>query len=190
MRRRSLLLLSFLFSSILAAQGVAPEWDARKQLDDLKSTLAAIAPEFDKLSLNLWREANAPEAYFSQLDSAKRQIPSLVAAIDELRLSPDRLSTAVEIFLRFDALDQMQRTLMEAIRKYDTPTAADAIEARFVANAPARDRFRRYLVDLAADRDRQFDILSREAQRCRTEANLPSSNKPAVKPPLKPPTKK
>lgn len=181
MRRRSVLLLSSL-SPLLEAQSVPAEWDARKQLDDLKASLAAIPPEFNRLSLNLWREAGAPEAYFQQLDSAKRQIPSLIAAIDDLRLAPDRLSIALEIFLRFDSLDRMQRSLMEAFRKYDTPAAADSIEARFVASAPSRDRFRLYLIDLAADRDRQFDVLIKEAQRCRIDSNLPGSNKPPTKP--------
>ncbi len=189
MRRRSLLLLSslspLLDAQVSAPQGVPAEWDARKQLDDLKATLAEIPAELAKLNLKLWREASAPAAYFSQLDSAKSQIPSLLAAIDDLRLAPDRLSIGLEIFLRFDSLDQLQRSLMEAIRKYDTPAAADSIEARFVANAPARDRFRRYLIDLAADRDRQFEVLAREAQRCRTEANLPGSNKPPARPSTK-----
>ncbi len=166
---------------------MAPEWEARRQLDDLKAKLNAILPELDRLNLNQWRASGAAEAYFSQLDSLKRQLHSVLAAIGDLRQTPEKLAVALEVFLRFDSLDQTQRMVLEAVRRYEPSASADQVEAKIFESTPARDHFRRYMIDLAAERDRQLEILAREAQRCRTEANLPGSNRP---PASRPATKK
>jgi len=34
-------------------------------------------------------------------------------------------------------------------------------------NGANRDRFQRYLVNLAADQEQRFEVMDREAQRCR-----------------------
>ena len=172
-------LLVFLFGTVVYAQGVyaqgiPAEWNVRQQLEDLKTRFAAISPELDKIDLNNWRSRGVAVAYLSQFESIQAQIKSLTLALEDLRQTPEKLSIALEIFLRFDSLDSMQRSVMEAVRKFETPEIGDRIEARFVESAPARDRFRNYLLDLASLRDRENEVLLKEAQRCRVEKNSPA----------------
>lgn len=171
-------LIVFLFGSLLYAQGIPAEWNARQQLDELKSRFEAISPELSKIDLNRWRSEGVAVAYLSQFESIQTQLKSLTLAIADLRQSPEKLAIALEIFLRFDSLDSMQRSVMEAVRKYETQALADLIESKFVDTAVARNQFRSYMLDLAANRDRELDVLVQEAQRCRVEKNMPVPPKP------------
>lgn len=170
--------LVFLIGSVLFAQGIPAEWNARQQLDDLRTKFEAITPELSKVDLNRWRSEGVAVAYLNQFESIQTQLKSLTLAIADLRQSPEKLSIALEIFLRFDSLDSMQRSVMEAVRKYETQALADLIESKFVDTAVARNQFRNYLLDLASNRDRELDVLVQEAQRCRVEKNTPLPPKP------------
>ena len=170
--------LALLIGSVLCAQGIPAEWNARQQLDELRIRFEAISPELSKVDLKRWRSEGVAVAYLSQFESIQTQLKSLTLAIADLRQSPEKLAIALEIFLRFDSLDSMQRSVMEAVRKYEKQTLADLIESKFVETAVARNQFRSYLLDLAANRDRELDVLTLEAQRCRVEKNSPLPPKP------------
>jgi hypothetical protein len=168
------------------AQGIPAEWSVRQQLVDLKTKFEAIPPELSKVDLNRWKNDGVAVAYLTQFESIQVQLNSLALAIEDLSRTPEKLSVALEIFLRFDSLDSMQRSVMEAVRKYEQAELADAIEAKFVESAPARNNFRTYLLDLASSRDREFDVLLTEAQRCRVDKNAPAPPpRPAVAAPKK-----
>jgi 5'-3' exonuclease len=165
-------------------QGVPPEWNVRAQLDELKSRFAAISPALEKVNLQRWKDEGVASAYLDQFTNIQTQLKSLSLAIADLRQTPEKLSVALEIFLRFDSLDAMQRAVMEAVRKYEAPELSEEIEARFVESAPARNQFRTYLLDLAALRDSEHAVLQHEAERCRVEKNAPAPPpvpKPVVK---------
>ncbi len=166
--------LALLSASVLTAQGIPAEWNVRQQLDDLKSKFEAISPALEKVDLGRWRNEGVAVAYLSQFESMQAQLKSLSLAIGDLRQSPEKLSVALEIFLRFDSLDSIQRSLMEAVRKYEPVDTADEIEAKFVESAPARNNFRSYLLDLATLRDSEYAVLLAEAQRCREQKNAPA----------------
>lgn len=168
-----------LFAQDSQNQGVPTEWEARKKIDALSAGVAEIDGAVGRLDVERWKKALAPDAYLEQLESAKRQLASSRQAIAELRESPEKLSTAFEIFLRFEALDFMLQSVREAARKYEEAASADEFEAKIGASMGARDQFRTYLLDLAKERDAQHAVLLREAQRCRTELNAPPA------PPLK-----
>lgn len=165
-------------------QGIPPEWKVRAQLDELKARFEAISPALEKVNLQRWKEDGAPSAYLDQFTSIQQQLKSLSLAIADLRQTPEKLSVALEIFLRFDSLDAMQRAVMEAVKKFEAVELADEIEARFVESAPARNQFRNYLLELATLRDSEHAVLQHEAERCRVEKNAPPpppAPKPAVK---------
>ncbi len=186
MRRLLYLVVApILITHSLIAQGVPAEWNVREQLDQLKASFDAIPAEMGRINLERWRNEGAPAAYISQYESILSQVKSLSYAVAELKQRPEKLSTALEIFLRFDSLDTMQRSLMEAVRKYESQQVADAIEARFVASAAPRLQFRTYVLELASLKDREFDVLLAEAQRCRVDKNVPTPPKPPAPPVVK-----
>lgn len=178
-----MLLRSLLFFSLLLpvygqsapAQGVATEWEARKQIEELKLQLLKIPTELNKLDTKRWLAAGAPGAYLDDLENSRRQLNSLGQALDELRQTPEKLAVALEILLRMSATDESLRIVVEAVRKYENPAVADLLEAKMGETMVAKDKFRRYLIDLAGERDRQLEVLLKEAQRCRTESNMPKT---------------
>ena len=64
-------------------------------------------------------------------------------------------------------------SLEDAIRKYQNPQLAQQLAAVNAENGANRERFRAYIVNLAAEREEQFAVMDREAQRCRS-ALLPA----------------
>jgi hypothetical protein len=158
-------------------EGVQTEWDARKNIDELKLKALSVPPVLERFDVAKWRAAGAPEAYIGQLDGAKRQLVSTAQALQELRQTPEKLSVALEIFLRLQALQNMLDATVEAARKYESPEAADLLQEKLSEIAPSRDRFQSYMLDLASERDKQLEVLLKEAQRCRVEVNRPPVKK-------------
>lgn len=161
----------------VAQQGVATEWEARKNIDELKLKAVSVLPVLERFDAAKWRSAGAPEAYLGQMEGAKRQLQSVVRALEELRQSPEKLSVALEIFLRFQALQNMLEATVEAARKYENAGDADLLQEKLSEVAPPRDRFQGYMLDLASERDKQLEVLLKEAQRCRVEINRPPVKK-------------
>jgi uncharacterized protein HemY len=56
---------------------------------------------------------------------------------------------------------------MGAVRRYQNPALADLIEAVAAEDQGDIDRMQQYLVELAAEKERQLDVVNTEAQRCR-----------------------
>jgi hypothetical protein len=59
-------------------------------------------------------------------------------------------------------------SLVEGIRKYQNPALADLTQSVMAENSNNLDRLRHYLQDLAAQKEQEFQIADREAQRCRS----------------------
>jgi hypothetical protein len=165
-------------------QGIPPEWNVRAQLDEMKGRFEAIPPALERVNLQRWKDEGVAVAYLDQFTNIQTQLKSLSLAIADLRQTPEKLSVALEIFLRFDSLDSMQRSIMEAVKKYEALEVAEEIEARFVESAPARNQFRNYLLDLAALRDNEHAVLQHEAERCRVEKNAPAPPPPPAPKPV------
>ena len=58
-------------------------------------------------------------------------------------------------------------TLEEGLRRYQNRADAEALASLAAENGANRERFRQYLVTLAAEREKQLEMMDREAQRCR-----------------------
>ena len=79
-------------------------------------------------------------------------------------------------------LDATLRSLEEGIRKYQTPNLAGTLASLAAAGGSNRERLRLYMVNLAAERDQQWALMDREAQRCRALLTQPSRRNPGRKP--------
>jgi hypothetical protein len=58
--------------------------------------------------------------------------------------------------------------MQDGIRQYQDPQLAQQLAAVNAENGANRERFRGYIVSLAAEREHQFEVMDREAQRCRS----------------------
>ena len=84
-----------------------------------------------------------------------------------LAANPQKLSASLELFFRINGLETMLSSLEEGLRKYQSPREAQELASLEAENGASRERFRTYIVNLAAQRERDLEVMDREAQRCR-----------------------
>ncbi len=62
----------------------------------------------------------------------------------------------------------------EGLRKYQGSADAQKLASLEAETSSNRDRFQRYIINLASDRERQLKITDKEAQRCRAMLTAPA----------------
>lgn len=178
-----------------AQQGLAPEWEVRKMLDEVTSQTKRLTPMVTQLEPAAWVTAGAPEAYVAQRQSLLDEIGYLERSTRALAARYDKMSLALECHTRLSTIESRMMSLTSAVRRYQNPALADLLEALLVETAGSREKFRQYAWDLVAAREQEFEVLEQEAQRCRggarmTPAPRSTAGRPAQIPPPAPPVKK
>jgi hypothetical protein len=69
----------------------------------------------------------------------------------------------LELFFRLQGLESMLGSVEEALRKYQSSADAAALVALAAENDINRDRLQQYLVNLAAEREKEFAVMDQEA---------------------------
>ncbi len=147
--------------------GVASEWDARKLIDALTAQAEHLKPLIDQVQPEAWQSKGASETYVSQWNSAEAQLRYLIASSDAFSRQPDRLPLGLDAYFRMQAVESALGSLSEGVRKYQNPALASLMQSVIVENSTNRDRLRQYLQDLATQKEEEFQVADREAQRCR-----------------------
>jgi hypothetical protein len=156
--------------------GLETEWDISVVLGEMAAHAGRLLAAVDRADAKAWAQKGASETYTEQLDSCKRQITAFQDGAKALASDPERLAAALELLFRIEGVDTMLGSIEEGIRKYQSPEDAQALAALAAENGTNLGRFQKYIVDLAADREKQFVVMDREAQRCRgVLANQPSA---------------
>jgi hypothetical protein len=159
--------------------GVSSEWDVRKLLDNLDLQAQHLKPIIDQVKPEAWASKGAPAAYVGQWKTAQTELHNLLSSSDALSKDPEKLTLALDTYLRMQAMESTLGSLIEGIRKYQNPALADLTQSVVTENSNNRDRLRSYLRDLAAQKEQEFQIADREAQRCRGMLlNQPAPKKP------------
>jgi hypothetical protein len=126
-----------------------------------------LLPGLDHVDAKAWVARGASETYEAQLESSKQQARALEIGAKALSQNPEKLAKALELFFRIEGLDSMLASLEEGLRKYQSRADAEALASLAAESGANRERFRQYLVSLAAEREKQLEVMDREAQRCR-----------------------
>ena len=108
------------------------------------------------------------------MQSAKDQAGAISAGAKALAGNPEKLSSSLELFFRLQGLETMLGSLAEAMRKYQSPADAQALIALDAQSGENRDRFQRYIVNLATEREKEYAVMDQEAQRCRSTLTPPA----------------
>lgn len=159
--------------------GVASEWDARKLIDALSAQAQHLKPIMDQLQPGSWVEKGASETYVAQSKEAQAQLKYLLSASDAFSRDPERLPLGLETYFRMESMESTLGSLVEGVRKYQNPALASVLQTVIAENSTNRDRLRQYLQDLAKQKEEEFQVADREAQRCR--AALLKQTPPATK---------
>ncbi len=165
------------YSQTQTPKGLEPAWDIAVVLQEIGNNASRLLPEFDKVDAQAWVAKGASDTYVAQLESSRQQARAMADGAKELARNPEKLSASLELFFRMEGLETMLGSLEEGIRKYQSPAAAQALISVYAEGGANRERFRSYIVNLAAEREHQFEVMDREAQRCRGTLMAPTPTK-------------
>jgi len=161
-------------SSQPSAAGLEPTWDIAVVLREIGAHAGRLLPVLDQLDAPAWVAKGASDTYVAQLESSRQQTHALSDEAAALARNPEKLSGALQLFFRMEALENMLNSLQEGARKYQSPQVAQSMGALFGEGGANRERLRGYIVNLAAEREQQFAVMDREAQRCRASLMAPA----------------
>ena len=159
--------------SATGSTGLEPAWDIAVIVQEIGANAAALGPALDKVDAKGWMAKGAPDAYAQQLDSSKQQARAIADGASALAKNPEKLSASLELFFRMESLETMLGSIEDGIRKYQGAALAQSLAALYAEGGANRQRFRQYIVNLATQREQQFEVMDREAQRCRATFNAP-----------------
>jgi hypothetical protein len=178
--------LSILLASAAPAQstaGVETEWDLKEFLESLSAGAHRLQPLVEQANPQNWQNAGAAQSYTPQWKSVQNEIRYLEITAGKLAKHPERLTLALETYLRLQALQTMASSLVEGVRKYQNPAIADLLQGALTENLNNRERVRTYLTELAETKEKELEIMDREAQRCRGMlSRQPPSSRDRAKP--------
>src|SRR5262245_11400325 len=174
-------LVLFVCAAALTAQAPAPQapagleasWEIGEVLQQIAAHASKMIPALDKVDAAQWVQKGAPDAYAAQLESSRDQARTLAESAKVLARHPEQLSATIEVYFRIQGLEMLTNSLAEAMRKYQTPRDAQLLLALAAENSGNRDRLQKYIVNLAAEREHDLQIMDREAQRCRGMLSQP-----------------
>jgi hypothetical protein len=171
------LILFCLFAVAAFAQtntaGLEPTWDMAVVIDQIGKDVGRLIPILGQVNAPAWVAKGASDTYVQQLESSRDQARAISSEAAALAHNPDKLSAGLQLYFRFQGLEVMLSSIEDATRKYQSPQVAQTLAATFAESGANRERFRNYLVNLAADRERQFEVMDQEAQRCRATLMTP-----------------
>ena len=151
--------------------GVAAPWDISQTVAALAAQTSHLKPILDEVTPPDWVTKGAPVAYVQQWQNAKRELADVERDEQSLEKQPDRLSLALDTYFRLQSLETRLNSLVDGARRYQSPVAGDMFVAAVGESAANRDKLRDYISDLATQKEQEFSVVDREAQRCRTTLN-------------------
>lgn len=160
----------FLAAMMASAQaqpaGVTPVWELQKQLDALVAQVRRLDPLLEQMKPEEWGVAG----YREQHKSAREQVEYLSRSASALAREPEKMTLALDAFLRLDALERMLDSLSQGVRKYQNPALADLMLAAVTDNSVHRSRLQSYLTELVSTKQEELRMANDEAQSCRSAA--------------------
>jgi|SRR6266404_1848256 len=167
-----------------ATSGVSAEWDISQTLEALSSQAKRLGPILDQLTPQQWVANGAPVAYVTQWQKAKEELTYLVDTAKAIEKQPERLTLALDLYFRMQALESRLNSLVDGVRNYQNPAVGDLLVGVLGENSANRDKLRQYITDLAATKEQEFQVVDKEAQRCRGALSRQAPARPAT-PPVK-----
>ena len=147
--------------------GLETDWDISAVLLEIGAHAGRLSPALDRIDVKSWIAKGASDTYIAQSQSSQEQARALADGARSLARNPERLSAAIELFFRIQGLETMLGSLEAGLRQYQSPALAQELAGLEAENGANRDRLQTYIVNLAAQREREYDVMDREAQRCR-----------------------
>jgi len=136
-----------------------------------------LEPMLAELKPKDWIRKGAADTYEEQFNSVTNQLHAIETDMTNLTQHPSQMSDCIKALFRAQAFHEMLGSLLGGVRRYQNPALADLIEAVAAEDRADLDRLENWVLQLAGEKEAQFNVVDREAQRCR--ATL--SSEPAVR---------
>jgi hypothetical protein len=165
-----ILIAIFIGSTALFAQGgVTAPWDLKKTLESLQASGSRLKPVIEQLNPKDWTAQGASDGYEAQKKEVLKQLQSVTSVAGRLANDTEKLTLALDLFMRIDSFDLNLQSLAEGVRNYHNPAVAELIVGMRNENGHARQTLRSYVVELAESKELEFKIVDQEAQKCRAQ---------------------
>jgi hypothetical protein len=177
--------LVFFFTFLARGQapsGVSAEWDISQTLEALSQQAKRLRPILDQLTPQQWVSNGAPVAYVAQWQKAQEDLTYLVDSAKAVEKQPERLPLALDLYFRMQSLESRLNSLVDGVRNYQNPAVGDLLVGVLGENSANRDKLRQYITDLANTKEQEFQVVDKEAQRCRGSLSRPAPSRPAPSP--------
>jgi hypothetical protein len=149
--------------------GLESDWEIAAVLQQLSAHALKVLPLLDQADASQWLAKGAPAAYAEQLQSSKEQAHVLADGAKALAGNPQILSAELQVLFREQGLETMLGSVAEAMNKYQSPAQAQELIAVNAESGADRDRLAAYVVNLAAEREKEYQVMDQETQRCRAQ---------------------
>lgn len=173
MRIPSILLFSLLLACpLLPAQapgGVAAEWNTRENIAAMGKKLQEVRPILDQLKPQQWVEKGASDGYVQQFESVLEELRGVEWSLGNLSKSPEKLSFAVDSYLRVQSMRGKVSSVNEAVRRYQNAAIAELIDAYLADSSGSQNELMVYLRELSEQKEAELEVMAEETQRCRVE---------------------
>ncbi len=156
-----------------APPGVTPAWELKKQLDALVVQTRRLTPLINEVKAQDWEAAS----YREQHKAAKDQVEYLARSAAALASDPEKMTLALDTFLRLEALEKLFDSLSEGVRRYQNPALADLMQSTLSENSAHRAKLQNYLIELVTTKQHELRVANDEAQGCRAAALNPTASK-------------
>ena len=170
--------LRFLFCCLLIGQaaiaqdGIAPVWDVKAMLQQLVDQMARYRTTVDKLPVVDWvNQKQASQTYLRQQEVVLGEVGNLNLVATRLNQAPEKLSLALDIYFRLQAIESMTAALADGASKFESQETANMLNQLVGDNSSLRLKLRQYVLDLSANKEQEYAIAEREAERCQAELN-------------------
>jgi hypothetical protein len=104
----------------------------------------------------------------------------------EMQNHPDSLEDGLKALFRIQVFQRTLNSVLAGLRRYQNPALADLIVEMAAETAPDLQALEAHLLEVAGQREREYVIVEREAQRCRgvlSREPAPAPRRAAPKPP-------
>ena len=146
---------------------ILTEYDAVQLFNTVADQTQKLSPMIEQINTPEWVAKGAAPTYTQLRDGALAQNKAIVGAMHELTQHPAKLSECLAALFRIQSMEMELISLDPGLRKYQNPALADLISSILAEGNRNRDRFRQYVVDLTGNKEQQFEVADKEAQRCR-----------------------
>lgn len=170
----ALVLAAAIFSCcgpLLAQQQLILPVQSDQQVSEMYARIARsfsrLLPMFDQVRAGDWLAKGAPEAYLSQVSSARQQAAAVQTEMEHLSRTSAGMDVALRALFRAQNFHRTLDSLMNGLRRYQNPSLADLMQSVAAEDQDDLGKLQEFILELANQKEQEYQIVEREAQRCR-----------------------